>query len=240
QQLLEALQAREDVASVQTVSPGQGMAEFRDHSGFGDSLELLGENPLPWVFMVSPATGVLSADAAGVQARVDALTRWLQEQPMVASAQYDLKWLQRLGRLLELGRAIVWVLALLFGVAVIVVVANTIRLDVAARAEEIEILALVGASNSFIRQPFLYSGFWYGLLGGLLALALMQACLLYLGGPLGRLLDTYGQGLHLQGLTATQAAVLAGAAAWLGLLGALASVQRYLKLLSVGGSLGRR
>ncbi len=240
QQLLEALQAREDVASVRTVSPGQGMAEFRDHSGFGDSLELLGENPLPWVFMVSPATGVLSADAAGVQARVDALTRWLQEQPMVASAQYDLKWLQRLGRLLELGRAIVWVLALLFGVAVIVVVANTIRLDVAARAEEIEILALVGASNSFIRQPFLYSGFWYGLLGGLLALALMQACLLYLGGPLGRLLDTYGQGLHLQGLTATQAAVLAGAAAWLGLLGALASVQRYLKLLSVGGSLGRR
>ena len=132
------------------------------------------------------------------------------------------------------------VLSLLFGIAVIVVVANTIRLDVAARSEEIEILALVGAGNSFIRQPFLYSGLWYGLMGGALALGLMQLSLFYLDVPLGRLLDTYGQGVDLYGPDALQISLLLLGSGLLGLLGAWVSVQRYLRMLAVGGSLGRR
>lgn len=237
-ELAEETAAWPGVAGVETVSPEQGMAEFSESSGFGSSLELLEENPLPWVLLVNPE---VSADAgAPLETRIGALMERLQAQPSVESVQYDHKWLQRLSRLLELGRAGVTVLSLLFALAVIVVVANTIRLDVAARADEIEILALVGAGNAFIRQPFLYSGFWYGLLGGLLALGLMQLCLFYLAGPVGRLLDAYGQDFSLQGLALPQLVVLLFGSGLLGLLGAWISVQRYLRMLVVGGSLGRK
>ena len=238
QELATKVNGRDDVAAVEVVSPGQGMAEFQESSGFGQSLELLEENPLPWVMMVSPL--VIGEPGGNGRDKLQSLMDFLQAQSPVESVQYDHKWLQRLGRLLELGRAAVSVLVLLFGLAVIVVVANTIRLDVAARAEEIEILALVGAGNSFIRQPFLYSGFWYGLMGGGLAAGLMKLCLFYLDAPLARLLDAYGHGINLYGLEADHFLLLLFACGMLGMLGAWISVQRYLKLLVVGGSLGRR
>lgn len=232
------LQERADVTAVEQVSPEQGMAEFRESSGFGQSLEMLEENPLPWVLMVSPV--VTSSQPDQLQNQLDGLMGFLQARAEVQSVQYDHKWLQRLGRMLELGRSAVTVLMVLFGLAVVVVVANTIRLDVAARSEEIEILALVGAGNSFIRQPFLYSGFWYGIMGGALAGALMKLCLFYLDGPLGRLLDAYGHGIHLQGLGVRGLAILLAFSGLLGMAGAWISVQRYLKILVVGGTLGKR
>jgi len=238
QALASKLEQREDISAIELISPEQGMAEFREASGFGVSLELLEENPLPWVMMVSPEIAGRSDEQQPGELR--SLMQLLEDQPLVASAQFDYKWLQRLGRLLELGRAAVAVLTLLFGLAVIVVVANTIRLDVASRSEEIEILALVGASNSFIRQPFLYSGFWYGVLGGLLASLLMKLSLVYLAVPLSRLLDAYGQGLELFGLGATGLAVLLVSSGLLGMFGAWISVQKYLRMLEVGGMLGRR
>jgi cell division transport system permease protein len=232
------IEARGEVGSVSIVSPEQGMAEFMESSGFGQSLELLDENPLPWVLMVNPVEAVVTGES--LERSLEELKGYLESLPQVDTVQYDHKWLQRLGRLLELGRATVLVLSLLFGIAVVVVVANTIRLDVAARSEEIEILALVGAGKSFIRQPFIYSGFWYGLMGGALALALMRLTLWYLNGPLGRLLETYGQGIELYGPDLMQMAGLLLASGLLGLLGALISVQRYLRMLAAGGGLGKR
>jgi cell division transport system permease protein len=234
--LAERLQAREDVSEVGRVSPEQGLAEFREASGFGPALETLGHNPLPWVLSVTPAPG----EDVDLEARAAALLDYIATQPGVASVTYDRKWLQRLGRMLELGRAAVTLLTLLFSVAVVVVVANTIRLDVAARAEEIEILALVGAQNGFIRLPFLYSGFWYGLLGGVVAMVLVNGALLYLEGPLGRLLDSYGVVAQIIGLGGLQTLGLLLTGGLLGLLGALVAVQRYLRLLRVDGMLGRR
>ncbi len=232
------IEARGEVGSVSIVSPEQGMAEFMESSGFGQSLELLDENPLPWVLMVNPVEAAVTGES--LERSLEELKGYLESLPQVDTVQYDHKWLQRLGRLLELGRATVLVLSLLFGIAVVVVVANTIRLDVAARSEEIEILALVGAGKSFIRQPFIYSGFWYGLMGGALALALMRLTLWYLNGPLGRLLETYGQGIELYGPDLMQMAGLLLASGLLGLLGALISVQRYLRMLAAGGGLGKR
>jgi cell division transport system permease protein len=147
--------------------------------------------------------------------------------------------LQRLGHMLELGEAVVSVLILLFGLAVVVVVANTIRLDVASHADEIEILALVGAGNAFIRQPFLYTGLWYGLMGGLLAIILLYVTLFYLSGPLGLLLETYGTVFTMRGLGGNNALWLLLGGGLLGWSGAWISVQRYLRLLAVGGRLGR-
>lgn len=234
----QRLASRDDIAEVQSISPEQGMAEFSESSGFGPSLEMLGSNPLPWVLMVKPA--VPEFGAQGLESQVAELVTYLESVDGVDTVQFDHKWLQRLGRMLDVGRAAVTVLSLVFGLAVIVVVANTIRLDVAARSEEIEILALVGAGNAFIRQPFLYSGLWYGLMGGLLAAGLMQLCLFYLSAPLSRLLDAYGRDMALSGLDMSQTLFLLVASSGLGLLGAWIAVQRYLRLLAVGGTLGRR
>jgi cell division transport system permease protein len=141
--------------------------------------------------------------------------------------------------MMELGEAVVTILILLFGLAVVVVVANTIRLDVASHAEEIEILALVGAGNAFVRQPFLYSGLWYGLIGAFVAVVLLALGMLYLGRPLGLLLETYGSVFDLRGLGAYNTLRVLLGGGLLGWLGAWISVQRHLRLLQVGGRLGR-
>lgn len=238
--LAEVARDRPDVQSVSVISPEQGMAEFREVSGFGQSLETLDENPLPWVVTVLPAEVDTRGSTATLSLRIQSLMDFLERDERVESVQFDYKWLQRLGRFLDLGRATVLVLGLLFGVAVIVVVANTIRLDVAARADEIEIFALVGASHAFIRQPFLYSGFWYGLMGGVLAVLMMWLALFYLSIPLKRLLDVYGQGFEIYSLSPVQLIILLLSSGLLGWLGAFLSVQRYLRMLVVGGTLGRR
>jgi len=231
QQIEQRLQPK----SVSMISPEQGMAEFREASGFGESLEILEENPLPWVMQISPQSGATEK----IERRVNELTVFLQTIDSIELIQFDHKWLQRLGRMMELGASAVTMLILLFGLAVVVVVANTIRLDVASHAEEIEILALVGAGNAFVRQPFLYTGLWYGLMGSLLAVLLLALAMLYLGQPLALLLETYGTEFSLRGLGAYNTLLVLLLGGVLGWLGALISVQRYLRILAVGGRLGR-
>jgi len=231
----DELDKRLSPEAILLISPSEGMAEFRDVSGFGESLDILDENPLPWVMQVSPQQG--STDQ--VEERVAELTRFLQSVDSIELTQFDYKWLQRLGRMMELGQAAVTVLILLFGLAVVVVVANTIRLDVASHAEQIEILALVGAGNAFVRQPFLYTGLWYGLMGGLLAIVLLGLTSLYLARPLGLLLETYGTAHNVRGFGGYNSLWVLLTGGFLGWLGAWISVQRYLRRLKVGGRLGR-
>ena len=219
-------------ASAQAVSPEQGMEEFREASGFGQALEMFDDNPLPWVILVMPGP----AEGEELRKLVAKLDEWLQNQPEVDLVQVDFKWLQRLAGLLELGDALISVLTIVFSLAVVVVVANTIRMDVASRAEEIQVLSLVGANDSFIRQPFLYTGFWYGLLGALLALLLLSLAILYLNEPLEHLLQAYGTRFEQNGLGALQAVFVLLAGGLLGFGGAWVSVQRSLQHMKKGGS----
>jgi len=235
QRVADELEKRMQVEKVVAISPAEGLVDFREASGFGESLDMLEENPLPWVMQVIPPPGTTQE----VEASIAELTSYLQSIESIEVTQFDYKWLKRLGRMLDLGEAAVSVLILLFGLAVVVVVANTIRLDVASHADEIEILALVGASNAFIRQPFLYTGLWYGLMGGLLAIVLMHVTLFYLGGPLGLLLETYGTIFVMRGLGGSNTLWVLIGGGLLGWLGAWIAVQRYLRLLAVGGRLGR-
>jgi len=223
-------------ASAEAVSPERGMEEFREASGFGQVLDMFEDNPLPWVLLVVPEP----AEDEELGELVANLEAWLQKQPEVDLVQVDFKWLQRLAGLLELGDALISVLTIMFSLAVVVVVANTIRLDVASHAEEIQVLSLVGASNGFIRQPFLYSGFWYGLLGALLALLLYSLCLLYLRQPLEQLMDAYGNSFAVQSLGGKGAILTVFAGSLLGFFGAWISVQRYLRQIREGGMPGRR
>jgi len=231
----EELEKRMQPEKIVVISPAEGLVDFRDASGFGESLDMLEENPLPWVMQVMPPPG----STAEVENSIAELTTYLQSIDSIEVSQFDYKWLQRLGRMMELGQAAVGVLILLFGLAVVIVVANTIRLDVASHADEIEILALVGAGNAFIRQPFLYTGLWYGLMGGLFAIILLHITLYYLGGPLGLLLETYGTVFVMRGLGGSNTLWVLLGGSFLGWFGAWFAVQRYLRLLAVGGRLGR-
>jgi cell division transport system permease protein len=222
-------------AGAEIISPQQGMEQFREASGFGQALEIFDDNPLPWVLLVTP--GIL--DGTDLQEAVADLEAWLHERPEVELVQVDFKWLQRLSGLLRLGEALVSVLGAVFSLAVMLVVANTIRMDVANRAEEIQVLSLVGAGDNFIRQPFLYSGFWYGFLGAWVALALFNLCLHYLRQPLEQLLDAYGNSFVVQNLDGSAIVLIVLAGGMLGFLGAWTSVQRYLREIRNNGMLGR-
>ena len=233
QQSVEALAAqieKQYSARVEVISPAQGLREFQQASGFGQALDLFEENPLPWVLQLT----LQPSAAEKVEEAVREVSRFLAGQEDVDSVQADFKWLQRLAGLLALGDAFITVLTTLFSLAVVVVVANTIRLDVANRAHEIEVLHLVGASDGFVRQPFLYLGFWYGLLGALLALLLLSLCMVYLAGPLEGLLDAYGNAYDVRGLDGLAGLFVLAVGAALGMFGAWVSVQRYLRQFRLG------
>ena len=212
-------------AEVEAVSPDEGLASFREASGFGDVLDLLDGNPLPWVLHVTPA----EAENGVFEDRVTELAAWLEAQDAVDAVQVDYRWLQRLEAIVGLARSLVAVLTAVLALAVLVIVANTIRLDVANKSGEIEVLHLVGAPDGFIRLPFLFAGFWYGLLGALLALLLLGVALAFLSAPAERLLDAYGNTLRLAGPGLAESAGLLAAGGLLGLAGSWVAVSHHLR-----------
>jgi cell division transport system permease protein len=216
-----SIEALPDVAAVVVRDPEAGLAELRGMAGFGAALEAIGDNPLPHVLVVSPAA---DADAARIGALADAVSAL----PGVEFVQYDLAWRERLDAALALGTRLAWVAGVLLALGALLVVGNTIRLDVAARAEEIAIVQLLGGTDGFVRRPFLYAGAWYGLLAAAVALAGTGAAVWAMGGAVGRLAAAYGGVQSLDGPPfAAQAAVLA-AGIVLGWLGAWAAVGRQL------------
>lgn len=211
-----------EVSSVSLIEKRQALAEFEEYSGFGRALEALEENPLPHLLIVQPAEHL---DQPGtihqLQQRLDALAE-------VEITQVDLAWLQRFQAMTLIGQRSVLILGILLSLAVLLVIGNTIRLEVYSRRPEIEIMKLVGATDAFIRRPFLYTGFWYGLFGGLFACSLLILAVFLLQAPIQQLsvaynaiaLDTYPD-LALLGLMLLTSCLLGLAGAWL-------SVSRHL------------
>jgi cell division transport system permease protein len=207
QHLAEALRQRPDVAAVTIKTPEQGLAEFRQMSELAGSLELLGENPLPSVLVVQPRDDGKALAAA------------LRQRPEAELVQHDAVWRERLSAWLDFGERLLWVVAALLGLGVLLVVGNTVRLEIGARREELAVLQQLGATDGFVRRPFVYLGLWYGMAAGALALALMAVAGSALQAPLATLLSSYGGQFRLQGIGPIGALALlaaAGAAGWLG------------------------
>lgn len=219
--LAEKLGARDQVADSQFISAQAGLEEFRQSSGFGAALDALEDNPLPAVVVITPR-----ADLA--RAQVGELLVDLEGQPGVARAELDQAWLARLFAILSVIERAAWVIGLLLSAAVLFIVGNTIRLDIENRREEIEVMKLLGASDAFIRRPFLYSGVWYGLIGAVLALILLGLCFLALAEPLGTLTRSYDGALELHGLSFDGMLSVLGAGVALGWVGCALTVNRRL------------
>ncbi len=218
QDLAATLRARADVAGVALRTPDEGLAELRESAGLGEAIDALGENPLPTLLIVTPADG---DDAA--------LARSLETLPQADLVQHDALWRQRLDAWLGFGARLVQVLSLLLGLGAVLVVGNTVRLDIQARREEIGVLQLLGASDGFIRRPFVYLGAWYGLGAGVLALALVGACGLALRPPLAALSHSYGSPFTLQGLDALHSGLVLLGTVILGWLGAWLVTGHFLR-----------
>jgi cell division transport system permease protein len=211
--LAKQLRLRGDVALVRVISADQALAEFRDNSGFGKALDALTDNPLPDTLVVTPAL------SASTPQGTDALKGAVAAMADVQSVQLDTEWVKRLHAMLDVLRRVIFITGGILSAGVVLIVGNTIRLDILNRRAEIEVMKLVGASDGFARRPFLYSGIWYGLGGGLIALILVGVAVALLAKPVETLAKLYGSPFQLQGLKlVTGASVLlaAIALAWLG------------------------
>jgi cell division transport system permease protein len=218
--LADELKARPGITAVELRTPEQGLQELRER-GFGDSLAALEGNPLPSLLIVTPSAHESAGDAA--------LAQSLQSLPEADTVQHDAGWRQRLDQWLRFGTRLAWVLAGLLGLGALLVVGNTVRLDIQSRREEIGVLQLLGASDGFIRRPFLYLGACYGALAGVLALALLTATDVALREPLAELARSYGSGFALRGFDPVQAGEIVLGAGVLGWLGAGFVTGHYLR-----------
>lgn len=222
EEISRVIRARSDVAEVELMTRSQALEEFREHSGLGDALTLLDDNPLPAVVLVQPASTHLSSDAA------DGLAKSLEQYKEIDLAQVDLQWVERLYAISQMFERGISILAFMLAMAVALIIGNTIRLEIQNRHSEIEITRLVGATDSFIRRPFLYEGIWYGFIGAVIALILVILSMLAMSGPVNELVGLYDSGFDVQTLSAgTWLSLLLGGPL-LGLSGAWITVNRHL------------
>jgi cell division transport system permease protein len=213
---------RADVENVVFVSAEEALEEFKKHSGFGSALDHLEGNPLPHTLVVRPS-------GANTTQSMSLLNEELTNLPETDLVQVDTEWVQRFLAILDMLQRAIAMGGVLLGVAIIIIIGNTIRLDIQNRREEIEVTKLIGASNAFVRRPFLYTGLWYGLGGGLLALALVGYGLYALDEPITRLAGLYNSGFSALGLDLRECLAIVGIGVLLGLTGSWIAAARHMR-----------
>ena len=213
---------RADVDAVDVISAADALAEFKKQSGFGEALDQLPDNPLPHTLVVRPGPGNTSESLILLQEEIGNL-------PEIDYVQADTDWVRRFHAILDIARQAIAIGASLLGIAIIVIIGNTIRLDIENRRDEIEVTKLIGASNAFVRRPFLWTGFWYGLFGGLLALALVRSGLYLIEEPVARLAGLYQGNIAIVALGAKQSGALIGIGVFLGLFGSWVTAARHMR-----------
>ena len=216
------IQQRADVESVRLITATEALDEFRQQSGFGAALDQLSDNPLPHTLVVRPS-------AANSSQSIVLLHEELGNLPEADAVQVDTEWVQRFHAILDILRRAIVIGASLLGIAIVIIIGNTIRLDIQNRREEIEVTKLIGASNAFVRRPFLWSGLWYGLFGGLLAVGLVQYGLFLLEQPVARLAGLYQSGIVVMSLSAIETLTVVGIGVALGLTGSWFAAARHMR-----------
>lgn len=219
--LLSQIDSMPQVKSTEFISRQDALEAFRQSSGFGKSIDTLSSNPLPHTIIVEP---VKSLDTFAVKNLLNAL----QVNPEVDIAKLDTEWLERLYTILEIAQRSVAIITILFAFAVLLIIGNTIRLDIQSRYQEIIVTKLIGATNAFIRRPFLYGGLWYGLFGGLSAWIIVEIGYLAISGPLNQLQVLYQAEIVFETFTVQDFGILLLSSTLLGLAGSWVAVARHL------------
>jgi cell division transport system permease protein len=189
--LADKIRQNTDIQDVKIITKEQALAEFQAYSGFGEAVKALEKNPLPVVIQVLPKNSLENEQALAV------LLDEFNRSPEVDFAQMDMQWVKRLQSIIELARRGVNLLSLLLGAGVLFITANTIRLELYNRRDEVVIAKLVGATNGFIHRPFLYSGFWIGFFSGVTAWFIVTIIMLILKQSVENLSRLYDGSFHL-------------------------------------------
>ena len=225
QSLMTRIKVYAEVDVVHYINRDQALEEFQRLSGFGEALSYLDSNPLPAVLVVTPLARHSSPEGARQ------LLAKLEREPEVSFGRLDIEWLERLQAMVRLIERTVLAIAALLVLAVVLVIGNTIRLAIMNRRTEIEVMKLVGATEAFIQRPFLYTGIWYGVIGGVLAWIIINLLVWYLDSALGELLGLYGSQLQIQSLSFAELIKLVLLASFLGWLGSYLSVRQHLRAI---------
>ncbi len=204
--------------SIEYISEEQAMESFSRSAELGDLLTSLPDNPLPAAFVVSPQ---LDDDT-----EIENLILELETMEGVELVQLDRLWLQRLQALSDLLTLLSRALALVVLVGLLAIVGNTIKLLIEHRRQEIQVIKLIGGSNSYIARPFLYTGLMLGLTGGLCACLLIGLMGLNLATAVAELSDLFGGNWRLNGLDALQYLTLVLTGGGIGWLAALIASYR--------------
>jgi len=220
--LARLISQRADVDDVRLISAEEALAEFKEQSGFGSALDHLPDNPLPHTLVVRPSPANTPQSMTLLREELDSL-------PETALVQVDTEWVQRFHAILEIVRQAIMIGAVLLGAAIIVIIGNTIRLEIQNRRDEIEVTKLIGASNAFVRRPFLWSGFWFGLFGSVLALGLVQYGLYLLQPAATRLAGLYQSGVTVLALDLRDSLAIVAIGVGLGLAGSWLAAARHMR-----------
>ena len=214
--LADSIRQNASVQDVKLITREQALAEFQTYSGFGSAITALEKNPLPIVLQVLPKNAL--EDKQGLEN----LLKSFQQSPEVDIAQMDLQWVERLQSIMAVARLFATLLNVMLGGAVLFIIGNTIRLELHNRRDEVVIAKLVGATNSFIQRPFLYTGFWIGFISGVSAWFIVTALMLILRQAVEKLSGLYEGGFHLLFLSFTETLALIGISSSLGVFGSWA------------------
>lgn len=223
--LLSRVRSTSGVAHATLKSAAEGLAELQQQEGMQDVMRYLSENPLPAAIDVVPALDVNSPE------KLQQLYLQLKSYPQVEQAKLDMEWVKRLQAILGFVAKFAQGLMILLACAVVLVISNTLRLAIHNRHEEIQVLKLIGAKDSFIVRPFLYAGIWYGLAGAIFAVLLVNIFMLSLTLVANQLAAVYQMHYSLVGLSTYQMFLLVLSAIILGWLGARVSVKRQLSAI---------
>lgn len=219
----EKIRQRDGIYKAQLISADEALVEFQQLSGFDEALNLLPENPLPAVLLVQPD------QTLNQQQDIENLITEIETEPMIELVQLDMEWLQRLSAITHFIHRGVIVLGILLGIGVILIIGNTIRLEIQNRHDEIRICKLIGATDAFIRRPFLYTGAWYGLFGGIIAWWMVTVSLLLIQEPLEQLAGLYEYSTQFSALSFIEVIALLVISTTLGLSGSWLAVHQNLK-----------
>lgn len=223
--LRASLQRMPEVQDLEYISAEQALQSFQSQSGFSEAITALETNPLPPTVVVTPTAEAIAP------AQLEVLRQRISSDPLVDEVSLDMEWVRRLNAIMTLGKQLVMGLAGLLGLGVLLVIGNTIRLEIESRREEIVVIKLVGGTDGFVRRPFLYTGFWYGVIGGLLSCLLVSVGVASLSGPVRALAATYQDTFVLHGLGFAGCLMLVICCIALGLLGAWLAVGRHLSAI---------
>jgi cell division transport system permease protein len=214
------LKKHTDIASFEFVSKDDAWSKMQQDKNTADAAASLDKNPLPDAFYITPKK--VSPE------NITHLQEEMQKWDGVELAQVDANWVKRLDTILKLGKKAVFVLVVLLGFALITVIGNTIRLQIMTQREEIEVSKLIGATNPFIRRPFLYAGVLYGFGGGLAALLILALVTLLFNFSVAEIADLYASNFRLHLPNGLSILALLASATALGWLGSYFAVNRTL------------